>query len=658
MSDRFFVCYSSSDRAWTELLFRQGVETTVGTLFRWQDCEHLTPGTPVLRSIETEIARARTVVLLVSRHFLNTEFIQDHEWGWIEAYQKRICWVQLGRTIARNDSKLSEPARRILATLRATSIGCELPSRVPPANREIERTRAVRAVHDAIRRVVDPEGAALQRKLERQVRARRAEAIGAANLPDAEVEPTVSLERIGIGELSKAYRFRGPALGRSLVAKVARTGDDTVKQAFDRTPELAEDLVGVPSVIPVYQIDRQDDPPHMVVDFVEGGDLLRWLEARQEQGQRMGAGHAQHILAKLALALKSIGESPRDRYLSLRPSNVLVDDRFDPPEPLLMPACRQSGALATNVTREQILSSGIAVRLRMEALTYRLPEQVDGQNWDSTRADIYLLGLLGYQLLSGDLPPTILNRDAVEAAMLASEQPVHPEYRTDPLPDIAIATTDCSYMMSQLIMQMVSRDPDQRPATIDQVVAGLLRTPPPALVTVENSWRRCLDRGAESFFHTFYDHLFRVAGTRDAFGLAPGEAWPSERQRNLLQSAVLHMMEFYDRDFRYGRVPDALNPLHGTARQHANYAQVQAPWFAEFTRAILRSVAETDPSLADHPAPERSEIWTAWDTVLRPATSYMRDVFESARSEPARTAPPRAAFGTTSGTDPEAAVPE
>ena len=488
----------------------------------------------------------------------------------------------------RDSDKLAEHAetdpekRRILDRLRALEWGARLPARLP---RSADRLAALRAkVHGSIATMLDPVGSLLQAKLRR-------------------LRPELGdLKWVAEGELTSVFAFRDPTFDRRLCIKTAR--EDEGEEAFLASLDVARRLSRVPNFIPVYDVDTRERPAHCVTEYIEGRSLRRLIEEHERSATRIDCELVHHVLVKLAFALRAAHR--RDIvHRNVKPSNIRIDRHG---EPFLSP----TGRLSRHV---DVRTEG--AELDPEAARYRPPEWFRGdRSWERESADIYALGLVGYHMLRGSLPP------ASEAA--------------DELDDLAALRPDCPVALARTVMKMVAADRLQRYQHWDEVLAALMKRTADELTLVQHSWLRCMQGDRRRFFVEFYDHLFRSSTTvLEVFEREFGErwdrdAWPTRRQVNLLREAILQLFGFYELHLHFGSVPDELAPLQGIARQHARYG-LEPGHFDLFGASLVAAAKRCDPLLRERGLGDDDPAIQAWLEVIRPGLRHLRDEVDRAR---------------------------
>jgi len=212
------------------------------------------------------------------------------------------------------------------------------------------------------------------------------------NIGDYEVLCEVSRGGQGI-----VYRARQPGTNREIAIKRLHAGvfaTPAARRRFDREVETAAAL-NHPNIVTAYGLDIVDGEPVFAMEWIDGKPVTKWAAAvRQEPNarKRMAA-----MMAKVCQAVQHAhlrGVIHRD----LKPSNILVDGN-DQPHVLDFGLAKSMNALgqgdATLTQTDQFLGTP----------AYASPEHLrsaaDGLD---TRSDVYALGVILYEMLSGAFP--------------------------------------------------------------------------------------------------------------------------------------------------------------------------------------------------------------------------------------------------------------
>ncbi len=192
--------------------------------------------------------------------------------------------------------------------------------------------------------------------------------------------------------MSTVYLARDRKLPRDVVVKTmlpAESGDESFAARFEQEA-FATARLSHPNIVHIYDFGRQGELSYMVMEYLPGGSLHDLLIRLEREGRVMEPRQAANLVATVALALEhahTAGIVHRD----VKPSNILfaADGR-----PVLMDLGISKVKEGPHLTRSQT-SVGTP--------EYMSPEQGRGEPVDG-RSDIYSLGVVLYQLLSGALP--------------------------------------------------------------------------------------------------------------------------------------------------------------------------------------------------------------------------------------------------------------
>jgi len=208
----------------------------------------------------------------------------------------------------------------------------------------------------------------------------------AAAFPQLEVE-----ELIGQGGMGRVFRARQPHLNRTVALKLLsaeRADDPEWQERFTREARALARL-SHPNIVQVY--DFGDKPvPFLLMEHVDGVNLRQAMDTGG-----LTTGEALALIPKLCDALQYAHEHGV-LHRDIKPENILIDTEgrvklvdFG------LAKLRDEGALPFTLTQSSA---------RLGTLAYMAPEQVEKPADVDHRADIYSLGVVFYEMLTGELP--------------------------------------------------------------------------------------------------------------------------------------------------------------------------------------------------------------------------------------------------------------
>jgi serine/threonine-protein kinase len=255
---------------------------------------------------------------------------------------------------------------------------------------------------------------------------------------------------IGRGGMGVVYRAKDRRLKRTVAIKVLPPElafRSEIKTRFLREAEMAAQL-NHPNIVDIYAVDESGGIVFFVMAYVTGDNVAKLLH---EHGA-LSIDQTRRILRDVADALAYAHERGVI-HRDIKPDNILID--ADSGRPMVTDF---GIARAVSEGETRLTATGIAIGTP----TYMSPEQAAGERAIDGRSDLYSLGILGYQMLSGE-PPFVANSTPAILVKHVSERPVPIEQRrSDVPPDLA-----------RVIMQLLEKDPANRFPSASAVVVAL-----------------------------------------------------------------------------------------------------------------------------------------------------------------------------------------
>ena len=196
---------------------------------------------------------------------------------------------------------------------------------------------------------------------------------------------------IGRGGMSVVFRARDRRLNRLVAIKVLPPElayDPAIRTRFTREAQTAAQLAHA-HIVPIYDVGEKDGLAHFVMALVTGGNLAELL-AREP---RQPIEEARRILREIADAL-AYAHARGVIHRDIKPDNILLD-------------AASGRAMVSDFGIARAIESGTRLTVTGAAVgtpTYMSPEQAMGERDIDGRSDIYSLGVIGYQMLTGRVP--------------------------------------------------------------------------------------------------------------------------------------------------------------------------------------------------------------------------------------------------------------
>src|SRR5690349_12785177 len=260
---------------------------------------------------------------------------------------------------------------------------------------------------------------------------------------------------LGQGGMATVYLAEDMKHHRKVALKVLRPelAATLGPERFFREIEVAARLQH-PHILPLHDSGEAEGFLYYVMPFVDGENLRGRLNRRGE----LPIHEAVRLLAEVADAL-AYAHARGVVHRDIKPDNVLLSGRH-----ALVTDFGVAKALSEATGRQQLTTAGVA----LGTPAYMAPEQAAGESKIDQRVDIYALGVLGYELVSGRTPFTGRSSQEVLAAHV-----------TQPPEPLSLRRAACPPGVEAVIMKCLAKRPADRWQTADELLAQLepLATP-------------------------------------------------------------------------------------------------------------------------------------------------------------------------------------
>ncbi len=256
------------------------------------------------------------------------------------------------------------------------------------------------------------------------------------------------LERLGEGAMGAVYKARDRKLGREVALKILPPTLSEDKIARFEREARAVSALNHPNIATIYSFEQADGLRFLVLEYVAGGALRGRIErlhgGAEPPPARQLVEDALQIARGLAHAHRR-GVIHRD----IKSENVLVTE---------------DGVLKVSdfgLAKLELESALTEEGSLLGTMAYMAPEQILGEKVDA-RADIFSFGVLCHELTAGELPFQAMHMAALQYEILNTEPPALDQTQQR-LPEA----------WTKLVARCMAKAPEQRPQTMDEVVAAL-----------------------------------------------------------------------------------------------------------------------------------------------------------------------------------------
>lgn len=259
--------------------------------------------------------------------------------------------------------------------------------------------------------------------------------------------PFVLEEKLGAGGMGEVYRATHVETRREVALKVLSAKAASSRRIVARFARELEILKALkhPNIVRCYGGGRHETEAYLVMELVGGGSLSSLLRRRGRLAWETVIDYGLQVCDGLAYA-HEWGIVHRD----LTPANILLTEDG------------QAKIADFGIARVQYGKRLTATRHTLGTVAYMAPEQIRGAPPVSHRTDIYTLGCVMFEMLTGQLPFTCEST----AQMLY-------HHLGEPPPRVSSLVLDCPVWLDVLVNQMLEKDPLKRPHDATAVAQAL-----------------------------------------------------------------------------------------------------------------------------------------------------------------------------------------
>ncbi|MBI5944961.1 MAG: serine/threonine protein kinase [Chloroflexi bacterium] len=251
---------------------------------------------------------------------------------------------------------------------------------------------------------------------------------------------------LGHGGMAVVYQAYDPSFDREVAVKVLPREvlhDPHFRSRFEREFKIVAGLEH-PAIAPVYDVGEENGQPYFVMRYMTGGSLAGWIHTKGKISLQDTARVIEKVALGLAYAHKK-GVVHRD----LKPDNILFDGNGDP---------FISDFGVANLTESTTSAGGTGI---VGSPAYMSPEQAKGSEADSL-SDIYSLGVIVYQMLSGQQP---FHSDTPMGVVV--------KHIIEPIPEILKSNPDLPPEVDFIIKNALAKDKTRRYSTALELARAL-----------------------------------------------------------------------------------------------------------------------------------------------------------------------------------------
>jgi serine/threonine-protein kinase len=311
--------------------------------------------------------------------------------------------------------------------------------------------------------------------------------------------PYELIEEVGKGGMATVYRAYQPNVDRFVAVKVIHRSiatDAASMERFQREARLVTRLEH-PHLLPIYDYDGAHDPPYIVMRYLESGTLKDVLD----QG-KVPYEEIVYMMRQIASAL-DYAHRQGIIHRDIKPSNIMIDAEGNA-------FLTDFGIARMTEVGQGLTQTGYAVGTP----GYMAPEQGMGGEVDG-RADVYSLGVMLFQMLTGKMP---YNAETPLAIIM--------KHMNDPVPKPSDVAPEISAEVDTVIRKTMAKKPEDRYATATDMVNALMEAMDVSAISMPTALREAAFKTIQVIASTRESRKDEIQSTMSAFAASRSTPTP------------------------------------------------------------------------------------------------------------------------------------
>lgn len=262
------------------------------------------------------------------------------------------------------------------------------------------------------------------------------------------------LQRLGRGGMAEVYRAYHPNLDRYVAIKVLHSFLSDEGDFRARFEKEAQNIAKLrhPNIVQVYDFDFEEetDSYFMVMELIEGPTLKDYLYDASNGVRKLPLNEALRVIRQSTEAL-SYAHQRTMIHRDVKPANLMIDEREHNRVVLT-----DFGIAKLLTGSQNTLSGGL-----VGTPAYMSPEQGMGETGDE-RSDLYSLGVILYQMLTGGLP---YDAETPMALIL--------QHMNDPIPSVLLVEPHLPPAVDKVLQKLLAKEPAERYQSAQELMVDL-----------------------------------------------------------------------------------------------------------------------------------------------------------------------------------------